>query len=89
MQLDAVVGMACKIASTCDLSPMILDTLYVIDDGLNEQPEKTISQAKEATVVTLTAFDHDHYTQPDPTSYIKHQQERDSKATGLMDMAIT
>jgi hypothetical protein len=59
---DAVVGMARENASTCDLSPVTLDTLYAIADGLNEQPEETISRTKEATVVTLAAFDHDHYS---------------------------
>jgi hypothetical protein len=58
---DAVVGMACENASTCDLSPVTLDTLYEIADGLNESPDETISRAKEATVVTLAAFDRDHY----------------------------
>jgi hypothetical protein len=59
---DAVIGMARENASTCDLSPVTLDTLYAIADGLNEQPEETISWAKEATVVTLAAFDRDHYS---------------------------
>ena len=58
---DAVVGMACENASTCDLSPVTLEALYEIADGLNESPEETISCAKEATVVTLAAFDCDHY----------------------------
>ena len=40
---DAVVGMACENASTCDLSPVPLDTLYEIADGLNESPDGTIS----------------------------------------------
>ena len=53
--------MARENASTCDLSPVTLDTLYAIADGLNETPQETISWAKEATVVTLSAFDHDHY----------------------------
>jgi hypothetical protein len=58
---DAVVGMARENASTCDLSPVTLDTLYAVADGLNETPQETISRAKEATVVTLAAFDRDHY----------------------------
>jgi hypothetical protein len=53
--------MAHENASTCDLSPVTLDTLYEIADGLNESPKETISRAKEATVVTLAAFDRDHY----------------------------
>lgn len=53
--------MAHENASTCDLSPVTLDTLYAIADGLHEMPQETISRAKEATVVTLAAFDYDHY----------------------------
>jgi hypothetical protein len=59
---NAVVGMARENASTCDLSPVTLDTLNAIADGLHEQPEETISWAKEATVMTLAAFNHDHYS---------------------------
>ena len=49
--------MAHENASTCDLSPVPLDTLYAIADGLNESPDEPIGQAKEVTVVTLAAFD--------------------------------
>lgn len=56
---DAVIGISRESASLCDLSPVTLESLHGIADGLQD---RSITRAKEATVVSLAAFDGEHYS---------------------------
>lgn len=55
---DAILGMAREDADSCDLSTVTLETLHAAADALEEG---SLTIAKEATVLTVAAFDSEHY----------------------------
>lgn len=55
---DAILGMAREDADSCDLSTVTLETLHAAADALEDG---SLTIAKEATVLTVAAFDSEHY----------------------------
>jgi hypothetical protein len=72
---DALLGIAREDASSCDLYNITLDSLHEITDCI---ANKSLTAAKEATVISLAAFGKDNYN-PVPiviSGMSKKEQER-------------